>query len=187
MKIGLLVMLYGFAALSIHSQPGPAGGAKDVIVLENKWRFEVSNPLMDQDPLREAKLQEERGLAQARSVNSTNQQVTATLKEPVYGKTIRGNLSGRYLYEIKVKNVGKRQISGLVMAYVFTDAQTKQELDRVTLSTSSKIGAGKTRTLRFRTIAPPTGAVDARNEGKKTGDLYIESVVIQSVRYAKDQ
>lgn len=185
MKILFLIAIPVFAALGAHSQEVPVADVKDVIVVGSSWRFEVRNPMMDQDPMREAKLQEERGLAQVASVNNENPHRPAILKDPVSGKSPKGNSSGGYVYEIKVKNIGTKPILGLELDYVFADRDTKQEVDRLKLSSSNRIDAGKTRTLTFRSIAPPTGAIDAQKLGSGNKNLYLESIVINNVRYAK--
>ena len=187
MKLFLLTLLFVLTALAAHAQTPPlqAQPNKEVIVLATSWRFELRNPMMEQDPMREAKMQEERGLAQARSVTNTNPHRPAILTDTVSGKSSEGNPSGIYVYEIKVKNIGRKAISGIELDYVFVDRATNLEANRLKLSSSSHIGAGKTKNLVFRSVSPPAGAIHA---GKPTGGtkwLYLESVVIESIRFTR--
>jgi len=177
-------MWLAFAALGLHAQAS-VEDLKAVIVVAHSWRFEVRNQAMGQDPLREAKLQEERGLAQARSVDNPSPHRPAILTDAPVGSSSKSNISAGYVYVIKVKNASKDIIAGIELDYVFTDKNTRQERARLKLSSSSSIGVGKSRTLTFRSISPPTGTIEAETSGAKSKDLYLESVVIQGVRYAQ--
>ena len=99
-------------------------------------------------------------------------------------ETGRRGLSVTYIYEVKVRNTGEKEIRTLIWEYVFFEPGTERELGRRRFVSRESIGPGKTRNLVLRSASSPTGTIDASKAGKKSRDEYSEQVVIQRIEYA---
>lgn len=105
---------------------------------------------------------------------------------PPVRKTIRRarGLSVTYIYEVKIRNIGKKDIRSLAWDYVFFDPGTQREVGRRKFVSEVSIGPSKTRRVVVRAASSPTGIIDAAQAGKNSRNLYSEQVIIQSVGYA---
>jgi hypothetical protein len=93
-------------------------------------------------------------------------------------------LSITYIYEVKVRNTGAKEIRTLTWEYEFSEPGTERVVGRLRMVSNVSIGPGKTRNVVVRTTSSPTGTIDATKAGKKPQDQYSERVVIKAVRYA---
>lgn len=90
---------------------------------------------------------------------------------PNQPRTLQGT---RYLYEAKVKNIGDRIIRAMRWDYVFTDPDTKEEIDRRRFYSSVTIQPNHEKTLEGYTRSAPVGMVSAR-------PLSNERVIIECI------
>src|SRR6266513_2239177 len=126
---GLLLFLFAVCAAAQPSSVPP-----DVTVVENKWSIDKYNPALDKDPLsasKERQLEETQQTSAARDNENRIRQ-----GEPVLPPVVRqptpeggsGKLSLTYVYEIKVRNSGQKEIRQLVWEYVFYEPGTTVEV-----------------------------------------------------------
>jgi hypothetical protein len=181
---GLWLFLFAICTAAQVSSAPP-----DVTVLQNKWRVDVYNPELHKDPLAPSKSRQQEESDQqgdtAASENRVRQGGTAL--PPVVRQSAPETGSSRltvtYLYEIKVRNTGQKQIRLLTWEYVFFEPGTKQEVGRRHFISRVSLGPGATRQLVVRSRSSPTGTIDATKAGKKERDQYSEQVVILSIGY----
>jgi hypothetical protein len=184
----LLLFLFGTCA-SAQALSNPSV-IPNVTVVQKKWRIEVRNPALEKDPLSANKERQQEEIEQrgdARENENRIRQGEPTLpprvRVPAPETGARG-LWVTYVYEVKVRNTGEKQIRTLTWEYVFFEPGTEREVGRRRFVSKVSISPGRTRNVVMRSASSPTGTIDARKAGKKSRDHYSEQVVIQSVRYA---
>jgi hypothetical protein len=183
----LLLLLAGGVLGQDPSNPAAAPG---LAVLEKKWRSQVRNPALDEDPLlaNEEQRERERDLRQ----NQRDNAVRARLGLPQQPPPLRiptprpaiGDISVQYIYQAKVRNTGTKEVRKLVWDYVFLDASTQAEVGRRRIENKISIRPGKSAELITRTTSPPTGTVSVKQIDKKMREQYAERVEIQRIEYA---
>lgn len=183
--------------LLLTTVPAPAqdlatdSDAPGVLVVDKKWRSEVRNPALEEDPLRpnEEQREQEREARQTQADNVARARVgLPPLPPPIPRPKPRPAMDQRptveYIYQAKIKNTGTKAIRRVVWEYVFLDPATQREVGRRRHESRVTIRPGKTESLMVRTSSPPTGTIDARKAGKKERELYTEKVLIQRIEYA---
>ena len=183
-------VLFVFAlCASAQALSNPSAGP-GVTVIQQKWRIDVRNPALEKDPLRAVKEREQEVINQreaARQNESRTRQGLPTLPPPVRVRapeTGARGLSVTYIYQVKVRNTGEKEIRTIAWEYAFFEPGTGREVGRRRFVSEVSISPGKTGKLVMRSASPPTGTIDATKAGKKSRDLYSEQVVIRSVGYA---
>lgn len=206
----LLLMLISAVAASAQAQV-PAAGAGDapgLSVTQYKWRQEVRNPALDEDPLsvndeHQQLLRAQRETRRANVVRERSGQApipppTRTGAQPInvedgeqtaLRRVARraddpGGLTVNYFYEVNVSNTGEKAIRALVWEYVLFDTDTKLEVGRRRFVNEASIKPGKSKKLVGQSSFPPANTVDASKAGKQTRNQFAESVVIVRVEYA---
>jgi hypothetical protein len=182
---GHLVFLVAICAAAQTSSNTP-----DVTVLQNRWRIEKYNPALDKDPLAPNKERQTEELEQ--KANATENENRARQGEPALAPSMRqsapetgaGRLKVQYVYEIKVKNTGRKEIRTITWEYVFFELGTRQEVGRLQAVSQANMKPGSTKQLVVHTTASPTGTIDASKAGKKPSEQFSEQVVIRSIEYA---
>lgn len=181
-RFGLAVFLAA-GVVSAAAQTVVQDNRPDVTVLKKQWRFEVRNPVMDEDPLDAAQAHGDRERRYYASMASNPD--TPTVVSDVEISRDGGRVTtAKYIYEITVKNVGMRPIRMMILDYVFCDPATGEMLGRVSFTSYSRIGPGKTAKVAFETLRPPTGTIDARTAGDRPKPAFLESVEIRRIEYA---
>ncbi len=189
MKLLCLMLMLVFFALSASAQALLDPSARpNVTVIEKTWRMEVRNPKLEKDQLKAMAERENE-----RHQRIENERINQKLREqgmptherpPVPKPDTTPRVSIEFIYELKVKNTGKKGIRTLTWDYVFFEPGTEREVGRRRFSSKVGIRPGKTRHLVMYSRFPPTGTIDASKDGKLTRDLYSEQIVIQSIEYA---
>lgn len=181
-----LVLL--FLAIGVSAQTSTA--PPDVTVLQKKWHMDVRNRALEQDPFAANKdrLREE---SQQKTVAQQNEgrlkQGEPTLPPPNSRPTFNNSPIGittTYIYEIKVKNDGPKEIRRIVWEYAFSEPDTLSEAGRRRFATKVRIKAGASKTVVGRSRSSPTGTLDARKAGIKPSEQYAERIVIRRLEYA---
>ena len=182
---GLILFLF---AICVAAQT--SSGAPGVTVLESKWRIDIYNPALDKDPLAPSKERLQEALAQNEAATQSESRVAqgGSALPPVVRQSTSdtGNrkLQVTYVYELKVKNTGPKEIRLLIWEYIFLEPGTTQEAGRRRFISRQSIKPGATRELIVRSPTSPTGTLDASKAGRKTNEQYSEKVVIRNIGYA---
>lgn len=182
----MLVLFASNAATQVQSDQS---AKPSVVVIQKKWRMDLHNAALDQDQI-EAQKERDREENARRERERLNEKLSEqgmpTRQEPYSRPKTpppRG-ISVVYVYEVKIKNTGEKDIRKIAWDYVFSDPATERELGRRRFVSEIKIGPGKTKNMIMRTSNSPTGTVDVARTGKKSQSLYSESVIVQSIDYA---
>jgi len=88
-----------------------------------------------------------------------------------------------YVYSMKIKNVGPKQIEGVAWDYLFIDSNLKSEVGRHQFLTYTKIPNNKISTLHADLRTPPVSVVGAPLSGTSKHSRYSEKAVLQCVLY----
>ncbi len=184
----LLLLLTGVCASA--QPPATDMDAPDVLIMDKKWRSEVRNPALEEDPLRvnEEQREQEREARQNQADNVARARVgLPPLPPPIPRPKPRPALDQKptvqYIYQAKIKNTGTKAIRRIVWEYVFFDPATQREVGRRRHESRVTIRPGKTESLQVRSASPPTGTINAGQAGKKEKELYTEKVLIQRIEY----
>lgn len=187
-----------FASLFLMVVCGSAQTAADpseppgLIVLEKKWDLEIRNPSLERNPMQAVSERAEEDAAR-RAVERSNEQKRAQgmpeselPTKPLRRETGPSGPTATYIYEVKVRNNGKKEIRAVTWEYVFFSPDTGQEVGRRRFESRVRIGKGKTRNLVMKSALPPTGTIDAGKPVGRSPERYLEKIVIISVEYADD-
>lgn len=181
------LLLFGICA-SGQTLPS-SSNTSAVSVIEKKWRVEVRNPALDEDPFLVADQMDQdiRDRKDTIRINEARNRVGLPPQPPRNrvgtGPTRPRGVSIIYVYEMKVRNTGDKAIRSLAWDYVFYEPGTEIEAGRQLFLSKVSLGPGKTRNLVIQSASPPTGAIDATKIDKKSKEQYSERVVIQSIEY----
>ncbi|MDQ3711219.1 MAG: hypothetical protein M3388_03255 [Acidobacteriota bacterium] len=183
--IGLLLLLVETSAQALPN----SSDTSNVIVIQKKWRLEVRNPALDEDPFRAN--DEQRQAEYDRRENIRQNEQRAKLGRPQEVTPTRRNASERavnrnlahYVYELKVKNNGEKSIRSIVWEYVFFEPGTEVIAGRRRFVSKANISPGKTKNIVARSASPPTETINATKSADKSHEQYSEQIVIQSIEY----
>ncbi|MBS1788928.1 MAG: hypothetical protein JST85_14455 [Acidobacteria bacterium] len=183
-----VLALFFFASFAKAQVPSDRSAKSDVIVLQKKWREEYRNAALDEDQFaiqkeREQEDRTRRGVETQNEIKNQQGMPTKAPPDPKLANRPRG-ISVAYIYEVKFKNAGAKEIRALTWEYVFSDPATNREVGRRRFVSKVSIGSGKTKTVVENSSSPPTGSIDAAKAGKKSQEQYLEQVMIQSIAYA---
>lgn len=188
--LSLVLLLFIFAQCATAQVLSNPSELPKVTIIQKKWHIEVRNPALDKDLFKSIKEREQEERKQ-RDLDKQNQiraqQGMPTVVPPVSGpvpETGDRGLSVTYIYEVKVRNTGEKEIRSLTWDYVFYEHGMEREVGRRRFVSKLSISRGKTRNLVMRSASSPTGTIDATKAGKKSRDHYSEQVVIQRIEYA---
>lgn len=125
--------------------------------------------------------------ADATRTATRNQSNAETSSVAVFPAT-PGRLRVVYIYSMRVKNVGQKQIDGVAWDYVFVDAVTSKEVGRHQFLSFETLESEKTTTFTSQLRSPPTRLVQTANTNNpsKERPRYIGKAIIQCVLYADD-
>jgi hypothetical protein len=100
--------------------------------------------------------------------------------------SIHKNTNTRYVfvYKLLLQNNDARPIKSIDWDYVFSDVSTGQELGRRQFTSLEKVGAGKTRELKFFIPIAPTKTISVSSLNKHEREGLSEAIVIVRVEYA---
>jgi hypothetical protein len=162
----------------------------DITVLHTRWRLEVRDRSLDADPFQANKDREQED-RQQRSIAQINENRIRmgepTLPPPTAEPVLNikaPEISAVYIYEVKTRNTGLKEVRSITWEYIFFDRDTARELGRRRFVSNTGIRAGATKQLIARSPSPPTGTVDAKKGNKSARALYSEQVVITRIEYA---
>lgn len=184
----LLVFL--LVVCAVGQNPADSASIPKLEIIKSEWSIIVRNSLLDLDPF-EA-INETRQAQQDEIEYRKQTQIRAKMGLPPEPKPVRvksmdnrpTGTSVTYVYEMKVKNTGMKEIDVITWDYVFFDQNTEQEIGRRQFISKVSIEPGKAKKVLMRSVSPPTGTINAKQSGKKLRDQYIEQISIQTIQYA---
>lgn len=182
---GLMLFLFAVCALAQAFSTHP-----EVTVLEHKWRIDLYNPALDNDPLAPSKQRQEDQRQQESNARANENRIRQG--EPALPPVVRqssadtggaGRLKVTYVYELKIKNTGRKEIGTLTWEYVFSDPDTTNEVGRLHFVSKVTIRPGATRHIVVHATDSPAGTINAARAGKSARDQYSEQIVIRRIGY----
>lgn len=192
--LNALLLLLLFSAGALSQTVSKSSDAPGVTVVQKKWRAEIRNPALEEDPFRASneRAQEERDQRDNIRENAVRTRLGLPPVPPP-NRTPQPETEKRervstvyivYIYEVKVRNDGEKAIRALDWEYVFYEPGTEQEVGRRRFVSKLNISPGKAKSLVIRSASPPTGSINAAKVGKKPRDQYTEQIVINRIEYA---
>ncbi|HEX3082958.1 MAG TPA: hypothetical protein VHP99_00405 [Pyrinomonadaceae bacterium] len=182
---GLMLFLFAVGVWAQASSTHP-----EVSVLEHKWRIDLYNPALDKDPLAPSKQRQEDERQQESTARANENRIRQG--EPALPPVVRqssadtggtGRLKVTYVYELKIKNTGRKEIGTLTWEYVFSEPDTTHEVGRLQFVSKVSIRPGATRHIFVHATESPSGTINAARAGKKARDQYSEQIVIRTIAY----
>ena len=95
-----------------------------------------------------------------------------------------GPVRKRFLYQMKIRNTGGREIRVINWAYIFTDSTSQQEVGRHQFLSRVRIRPQEEKMLVGASSLFPTQVVSAETPGKNDPKDHAESVIINCITYA---
>ena len=191
MKILYPIFLLLFSAVGFSGQTATnLTNAPGVEVIEKKWRVEIRNPALDEDPFRAVNERNQAELDKRENMRQNEiRQRQGKTSEPVPMRVGVTKPAPRdpwttYFYELKIRNTGEKEIRVVMWDYVFFEPGTEREVGRRRFISDTDINPGKTKNLIVRTAIPPTDTINVTKADKKARDQYEGQVVIHSIEYA---
>lgn len=87
----------------------------------------------------------------------------------------------QFVYQIKVRNAGEKQIVALDWEYIFINPETEKVVERRSFHTQARIRPGKSGTLSEISVSPPTRVINVRMLEKSPENQVAGRIVINSV------
>ncbi|HYW72535.1 MAG TPA: hypothetical protein VE961_15975 [Pyrinomonadaceae bacterium] len=162
----------------------------DVVVLESSWRIEKYNPAVDKDPFSANREQQATEQAQKANAEASDNRVRqgenalppVTRQSSGQSGSTKVRLS--YIYEMRVRNTGPKEIRLLIWECVFLEPGTTNEVGRRRFVSRVRIKPGATSRLLISSSKSPTVTFDVAKAGLKPSDQYTQQVLIQNIGYA---
>ncbi len=169
--------------------PDPSD-TSNVIIVQKKWRLEVRNPALDEDPLRANNEQRQAEYDRKENMRKNDLRIRQG-KSPEIAPPPRRNTSeravsnnlARYIYELKIKNNGEKKIRAILWEYVFFEPNTEIIVGQRQFINKVSISPGKTKNIVVYSASPPTETINATKAGEKSREQYSEQIIIQSIEY----
>ncbi len=169
--------------------PDPSD-TSNVIIVQKKWRLQVRNPALDEDPLRANNEQRQAEYDRRENMRKNDLRIRQG-KSPEIAPPPRRNTSeravsnnlARYIYELKIKNNGEKKIRAILWEYVFFEPNTEIIVGQRQFINKVSISPGKTKNIVVYSASPPTETINATKAGEKSREQYSEQIIIQSIEY----
>jgi hypothetical protein len=178
----LLLVLFA-ASLACAQTPSAAAGPPDFQIVKYSWSKErigwekdpFSATVEDFNDMR-GRVSRERRPTTALEERSAGAEKAAKARPPApprYG----------FSYKLNVHNAGPKAIKEIDWDYVFTDAETGEELGRREFTSAEKISPGKRKELVVFVSSPPTQRISVYTLGKRERDGLVEQVTVVRILY----
>src|SRR5687768_15186272 len=166
MKITRLMLMVIAAAAGTSAQATADGGSPpDVLILSQRWSEETFLPGWDSSP-------------------SSSLPPGATDAGQIIRETSSREPTKLFLYRIKFRNTGARDMLAINWDYVFIDAGTSEEASRHQFQVTERVRPGGAKTLTGASATAPAKVVSAAALEKDRRRPFIERVVINCVAYS---
>lgn len=182
----ILVITAGVSAQASLSE----SESPKIELVQKGWHIVYSNPNLDEDPFRAVDEHNQQEIDKKATIKN-NEVLVKQGKSPELPPSqmrpmdnTRRDPRTSYIYEVKFKNNGQKEIRTISWDYVFFEPETKEEVGRRQFVSKTKIEPGKAKTLIMSSGSPPTETVDAGKNAQKADQSYFEQVEIRSIEYA---
>ena len=166
MKITGLMLIILAAAASTSAQAMAEGGLPpDILILSQKWSEDTFLPGWDRSP-------------------SSSLPPGTTDPRQIIDETSSRQPTKIFLYRIKVRNTGTRDVLAISWDYVFIDAGTNEEASRHQFLVTAKVRPGGAKTLTGASASAPSKVVSVAALGKERLHPFSERVVINCIAYS---
>jgi hypothetical protein len=187
-RLTITVLLSLVFAISIAAQEtATASDPSDVTVLEKSWYKSFISPAGDSNPLRPNENLIRQTQAEKAEIRDRDYRLPSTTEPRMPAPAPRpippGPAKDIYVYKIKVKNTGPKNIKALDWEYQFLHPDTQEVLGSRRIVSRVKLAPGKTQDVEVRLIQKPTIIVSADQLGKKYRDQFTERVIIHRINY----
>lgn len=88
-----------------------------------------------------------------------------------------------YVYSMKIRNTGSKEIEGVAWDYLFLDPSTSAEVGRHQFLSFEKVPSNKTATFQSQQRTPPVRIVRTQNVEINKHEKLLEKSVVQCVLY----
>ena len=88
-----------------------------------------------------------------------------------------------YVYSMKIRNTGSKEIEGVAWDYVFLDPSNSAEVGRHQFLSFEKVAANKTATFQSEQRTPPVRVIRNQNGDVNKHEKLVEKSVVQCVLY----
>lgn len=184
-----ILVLFVFTVCGSAQTSSAKSAEPDVTVIQKKWRIDVRNPALEKDPVQA--MQDREREDRRRRDNERLNDMMVERGMPSQTTQVSGNrdtgpsgITVLYVYEVKLRNEGAKEIRKIMWDYVFFEPGTETEVGRRRFISKADIRPRGTKDVVARAAAPPAATINAKTAGKKPQDQYSERVVIQRVEYA---
>lgn len=151
------------------SIPSPNSGASNIEIVSFSWSREIQRVYANS--------------AEPVSVSANPGEPSPPAPDPPSPFPPGGKLPVAYIYSLKIKNVGKQEIRGVLWDYIVTDPASKRELGRKHFWGRSRLKPDRSETMKARLPSPPSRVISA--EGGPNGQsLTTDQADIRCVLYA---
>lgn len=183
MKVpGILLLL----VLSAGALPAQTDSAP-IEVLSNRWRREVRNPALLDDPLVSPGMRNPDRTAKAVDLenNARLKPNRILLPDAPQERTQRTaeDATTQYVYEVKILNTGRQTIRRIDWQFDLFEPTTQQLVGHHTFTSKTNVRSGKTTKLVERSRSIPVTLVEASQSGAKPMDQYPIQVIINRIEY----
>lgn len=183
MKVaGILLLL----VLSGGALPAQTSDSAPIEVLSNRWRREVRNPALLDDPLVSPGMRNPDRTAKAVDLenNARLKPNRILLPDSPQERTQRTaeDASIQYVYEVKILNTGRQTIRRIDWQFDLFEPTTQQLVGHHTFTSKTNVRFGKTAKLIERSRSSPVALVDASQASEKP-ITYVVQVIINRIEY----
>ena len=88
-----------------------------------------------------------------------------------------------YVYSMKIRNTGSKEIEGVAWDYVFLDPSNSAEVGRHQFLSFEKVASNKTATFQSEQRTPPVRVIRNQNSDVNKHEKLVEKSVVQCVLY----
>lgn len=190
MKSAYLILLLFLFSIDMLAQNDTNNFPPGITIVKKDWYKKFTRPTFDESPFDpiEVVQQSSGNPATFRKENDRRvrrgipaSKTPSSIKPSVQGNTESANI---YIYKLKIKNNGDKQIKSLVWDYVFYEIGTSNEVGRIQFKNNINVESGKTKDLAISTNIPPSKTINVKATGEKLRNQYSDRVIIQAIEYS---
>lgn len=193
MKVaGLLFFIFALFAVSMAHRATVKGDPADLQVVKMSWKRD-SRSAREVYPKDKEPTDEQLHGKDVPPTQSTRAE--RTQQTSVYDNATRpgqeveelwpatGPLISGYLYQITVRNTGRKEIKTVNWQYIFADSHDPNIVTRHQFLSRTKISPGKEAKLSKFTVAAPTQVINAKTVANNSKQPYVEQALITRIEY----
>lgn len=87
----------------------------------------------------------------------------------------------QFVYQVKVRNTGEKQIAALDWEYIFINPETKKIVGHHSFHALVRIQPRQSKTLSEISVSPPTDVINVQMLAKNPEYQFIEQIVVNSI------